>query len=212
MDPLFKDLFDFLSAKHGSLVSDQLSQYTTELLDYAIELYGYSARDVFMAVFDPRGARQRHAQALNNATYDDLCSLVGRLELRQSYPDNSLSHCLIAMTPIPLDPGDRFTVFRLDFKSPFIARKVMQRMETKEAHRVRDMYNQFRRIPRASALAEWCFEALARRALSSAFTVQGAQQMAMVLGHTESSDAASSTDTATVIPLEASPTPPTIDP
>jgi len=134
------------------------------LLEAAIERFGYSARDVFDAVFDYITLTKRHKEAFD-IDYNDLCTAVSDLANNKTSRFTAISHWIVALTPYHKGPFERVT-WSLNFKSKWIGRSVVRRLAAAEDREVRMQIGRLQRIQQAKSLAEWFFEPIAHRALT----------------------------------------------
>ena len=135
------------------------------LLDAAIDRFGYSARDVFGAVFNYLWMTQRHERAFN-IKYADLYAAVSALSKREGSND-SISNWILALSPV--DQGPLLNVrWKVDFKSIWVAKSVMQKLGEAEEDEIRRQSRMLRSIPEAGALAGWMLEPLAHSYITKA--------------------------------------------
>ena len=168
---VFGEKFPFPDAR--MLLEERLSEEDTVplspkdaldyLLDAAIDRFGYAARDVFGAVFNYSVMTQRHENAFN-LNYTDLQKAVSALARNQT-ACHSISHRILTLCPGPLVP----LRWNIDFKSDWVARNVIQKLELDEAEDtvIRQQINIFRRIPEAQGLAGRLLEPLAHRYIAN---------------------------------------------
>ena len=135
------------------------------LLDAAIDRFGYSARDVFSAVFDYPEMTGRHENAFD-LKYADLEDAVSALAQNRSV-GHSISHRLLALRPDDQGPLVRVR-WNVDFKSDWVARNVIRYLDEAEDIDIRRQINFFRHIPEARGLAGRLLEPLAHRYIASA--------------------------------------------
>jgi len=134
------------------------------LLEAAIERFGYSARDVFDAVFDYITPTKRHKEAFD-IDYNDLRTAVSDLANNKISRFTAISHRIVALTPYHKGPFERVT-WSLNFKSKWVGRSVIRRLAAAEDREVHIQIGRLQRIPQAKSLAEWFFEPIAHRALT----------------------------------------------
>jgi hypothetical protein len=135
------------------------------LLDAAIERFGYSARDVFGAVFDYPEMTGIHEAAFN-IKYADLHDAVSALSKGQGF-DNLISNRILALSPV--DQGPLQSVrWEVDFKSSWVARSVIRKLGEPEDNEIRRQIHLLRSIPEAGALVGWMLEPLAHRYITNA--------------------------------------------
>jgi hypothetical protein len=104
------------------------------LLEAAIDRFGYSARDVFTAVFDFLSATDRHQQAFR-ISFAELETAVSALAIGRVTPQ--LSHRILALSPVY--PGLYMNVkWKVDFKSDWVAKCVLEALGEAEAPKFAD--------------------------------------------------------------------------
>jgi len=89
------------------------------LLDAAIDRFGYSARDVFGAVFNYMDMTQRHRDAFE-LNYEDLRDTVSALSNNRR-AKHSISHRILALSPVDQGPLTRVS-WNVDIKSDWVSR------------------------------------------------------------------------------------------
>lgn len=136
------------------------------LLEAAIDRFGYSARDVFCAVFDYSAMTQRHEDAFANLKYADLRDAVLALAKNQG-TSHSISHRVLALCPVDQGPLKR-VCWNVDFKSDWIARNVVQYWDEAEDTEIRQQISFLRMIPEARGFAGRLLEPLAHRYIANA--------------------------------------------
>jgi len=125
-----------LLEKHYS-EEDNVQPSPEDALDYlrnaAIDRFGYSARDVFGAVFDYSEVTRDHETAFS-IKYADLYDAVSALFKRES--SDLISDRILALSPVDQGPL-RSVHWEVDFKSPWVAKNVIQKLEAEnnEIHR-----------------------------------------------------------------------------
>jgi hypothetical protein len=132
------------------------------LLDMAIDHFGYSARDVFGAVFDYPGMTESHEMAFNIG-YADLSAAVFTLS-KQEGSSNLISNRILALSPV--DRGPLLSVrWEVDFKSSWVTKSVLRKLnETdSETREIRQQIRFLRSIPEAGRLVGWMLEPFAHR-------------------------------------------------
>ena len=135
------------------------------LLDAAIHRFGYSARDLFGAVFDYQWMTRQHEVAFR-IKYADLHAAVSAL-IKQESPSDLISDRILALSPV--DKGPLLCVdWKVDFKSTWVARGVMQNSGETEDDEICRQIRMLRRIPEAGALAGRMLEPLAHRYIAKA--------------------------------------------
>ncbi|KAF8522168.1 hypothetical protein BU17DRAFT_45229 [Hysterangium stoloniferum] len=158
-----------LQERYPMTVEDPISPSSEDaldtLLDAAIERFGYAARDVFHAMFDFRAITLEHEGALQ-ISHQDLQQIIATLSRRDSGFNPQLSHRIIVIRPIPDEhlSGDRWA---LNFKSDWVGRSMLKKLNVVEDTIIRQKINLFRQIPQTAALAGWYFEPLAHRQLTT---------------------------------------------
>ena len=130
------------------------------LLDAAIDRFGYSARDVFGGVFQYLEMSKRYEAAFNT-TYDKLRDAISALSGNQT-ADDSVSHRILAVHPV--DQGFLMSVrWDVDFKSDWVARSVLPRLQEAEENKICEQIRLFRNIPEGGSVAGRLLEPLAHR-------------------------------------------------
>ena len=133
------------------------------LLDAAIDRFGYSARDVFGAVFNYSSMTQRHERAFD-IEYADLYAAVSALFKREG-SNYLISDRILALSPV----GPLLNVrWKVDFKSTWVAKSVMRNLGEAEDDEIRRRIRMLRSIPEAGALAGRMLEPLAHRYIAKA--------------------------------------------
>ncbi|KAK7442760.1 hypothetical protein VKT23_016007 [Stygiomarasmius scandens] len=131
------------------------------LLMAATEEFGLAPRDVYEAIFNPVCIMKTHQSALSDVCYDELYAVVKR---SNTYPNSkSLTHRIFSIYPDPSSELD----WKINFKSPNIARKALDRMEQREKDGDIEMYRHFKNSQEASAIASRLFESIANKRLAS---------------------------------------------
>ena len=134
------------------------------LLDVAIDRFGYSARDVFGAVFDYPEMTQSHKMAFN-IRYADLSAAVFALS-KQEGSSNLISDRILALSPVDRGPLLSAT-WEVDFKSSWVARSVLRKLNEAEIQEIRQQIRFLRSIPEAGGLVGWMLEPFAHRYITS---------------------------------------------
>ncbi|KAK7453965.1 hypothetical protein VKT23_011477 [Stygiomarasmius scandens] len=134
------------------------------LLRAAAEEFGRAPRDVYEAIFNPVWITKTHQSALFDVRYDELFEVVRELQRSKTYPNSkSLTHLIVSIYPDQSSELD----WKINFKSPNIARKALDRMEECEKDRDIEVYRRFKSSKEASAMAGWLFESIANKQLAS---------------------------------------------
>ena len=135
------------------------------LLDTAIDRFGYSARDVFSAVFQYPMVNLHHERAFG-ITYANLLEAVSAVS-KEQMPDHSLSNQILAISPVDLGPlkGVRWSV---DFKSGWVAKNVIRQLREATLDETHRQIRVLRGIPAAGPLVGWMLEPLAHHYITSA--------------------------------------------
>ena len=131
------------------------------LVKHATGEFGFTPRDVHRAIFNPFRTKQIHAAAIEDLDHPTMATFAMNF-LKQYNPD-VLSHRVIAVRPIPacnLNANDRWAI---DFKSPQIAKNVVERLQQEEIGTLREMFYLFKRIPNGHSSAGRLFEAMVHR-------------------------------------------------
>ena len=131
------------------------------LLDAAIHRFGYSARDVFSAVFNYPDMTGLHEDAFD-LNYTDVRAAVPALS-----KNHTVSHRILALTPVDQGPLVR-VYWDVDFKSDWVARNVVRKLSEAEDIEIRQQISFFRSIPGARGLAGRLLEPLVHRYIANA--------------------------------------------
>ncbi|KAF8525778.1 hypothetical protein BU17DRAFT_62351 [Hysterangium stoloniferum] len=177
MDPIialdgFPGAGAILQERYPMTVEDTISPSAEDaldtLLDAAIERFGYAARDVFHAIFNFSAITWAHETALE-ISHQALQEIIATLVRGDSGFDRQASHRIIVIRPIPDGhiSGDRWA---LNFKSDWVGRSMLRKLDVVQDIIIRQKINLFRQIPQTAALARWYFEPLAHRRLTENFT------------------------------------------
>ncbi len=132
---------DDLVSRSGPLAYDpdkEIDYAFWLLLNDAIEKYGFAACDVYNTILhNPQEILHDHECAITSTTYASLSAMVQHFIERQflPYEDNRL---LAVSSNCP--PPFYLTTFSLDFKSPWIAERVMREIARAESDRLGDVY------------------------------------------------------------------------
>ena len=135
------------------------------LLDAAIDRFGYSARDVFGAVFNYSGMTRRHETAFVSLSQAQLQEAVSALVSNRS-ASHSVSHRILTLRPVDQGPLESVD-WNVDFKSDWVARNVITTLGEAEDIEIRRQINFFRMIPEARGLAGRLLEPLAHRFIAN---------------------------------------------
>ena len=119
------------------------------LLDAAIDRFGYSARDVFGAVFDYQAMTQLHQVTF--FTQKQLQDAVIALISNQG-ANETISHLILTMSPVEQGPL-RSVRWKVDFKSEWVARNVIQNLRETEDIEVRRQLSLLQGIPGGQSFA-----------------------------------------------------------
>ena len=135
------------------------------LLDAAINRFGYSACDVFAAIFNYTEMTKRHEKAFN-LDYTELLKTISALSKNRT-ANRTISHLILAICPV-----DQSTltsvVWNVDFKSDWVARNVFRELGDAKDNEIRRQISYFRNIPEARGLAGRLLEPLAHRYIANA--------------------------------------------
>ena len=134
------------------------------LLEAAIERFGYSARDVFNAIFDYNSSIRRHQQAFS-IKYTDFQDAVCALWINQS-ADHSISHRILALWPVHSAPFERVR-WEVKFKSNWVGKSVFQQLGAVENDALWRQICFLQGIPEAGQLAGQFLEPLAHRSIAN---------------------------------------------
>lgn len=130
------------------------------LVRNATEEFGFSPSDVYGGIFDPYTTKRRHADALRHLDYLELEDLL-RSFSRDRRLSNPLHH-IVALHPSRAEMG-RSDIWDIKPKSTRIAKGIVERMQSQEEGRLREMYGNFHRFAEGSALAGLVFKAIVHR-------------------------------------------------
>ncbi|CAA7259059.1 unnamed protein product [Cyclocybe aegerita] len=134
------------------------------ILEAAIDRFGYSARDVFRAVFDYDGTTEDHKTAFSTE-YTVLQKAVDALSHNKSaIPD--ISNRILVLIPVRRGPLMR-PGWIVDFKSDWVARSMIAQLDAAEDAVIRQQIHLFRRVPEAVGMAGRFFEPLAHRYIAN---------------------------------------------
>ncbi|KZT09337.1 uncharacterized protein LAESUDRAFT_810943 [Laetiporus sulphureus 93-53] len=139
-------------------------------LNYAIELYGYSARDIYAAVFTPNEMAASFHQALNDASFKDIFNILPHTNTTN--PD-TLSHWLVTVVVSPKDSINYSDDFGIDSKSNHIMEKLKVHFEKVQHEEARQMMMKCRTFESGS-FRGFIFEKIAHNYLSGAEDVPNA--------------------------------------
>lgn len=136
------------------------------LLGVVIEHVGYAAREVFLAMFNFKERMVFYNSTLSGGC-EELRQILWAVAASIPTPEMEVSHrivCLHSLGKIGDAPR-----WRIDFQSPYIAKRVVQRLGEEEDNRVREIITFISSLPngKGSSLAGWLFEPLAHRAIMS---------------------------------------------
>ncbi|KAF8803006.1 hypothetical protein BYT27DRAFT_7196153 [Phlegmacium glaucopus] len=133
------------------------------ILKAAIDRFGFSARDVFSAVFNYETTTRDHENAFN-INYDELLAIVSTLGSDQSSM-HSTSHKILALSPVYSGPFVRVD-WDIHFKSEWVGRSVLQRMGVAEDVALRHLIRTLQRNPATRTLAGQLYEPFAHRSIA----------------------------------------------
>lgn len=119
------------------------------LLEAAVDRFGYSARDVFSAIFDYDSSTQRHQDAFR-IKYTDFQAGVSALSTNQS-AEHSISHQVLALWPVYPGPFMRVR-WEVKFKSKWVGKNVLQQLGATEDDALLGQIRFLQRIPKARSL------------------------------------------------------------
>ena len=127
------------------------------LLEAAIDRFGYSARDVFSAVFNYNSSTLRHQEAFR-IKYTDFQAAVCALPNNQ-ITDHSISHRILALWPVFRAPFERVR-WEVKFKSKWVSKNIFQQLGAAEDNALHRQIRFLQRIPQAGSLAGQFLEPL----------------------------------------------------
>jgi hypothetical protein len=132
------------------------------LVRQSIEQFGYAPRDVHNGVFIPLEWTCKHLSAVEDLNYTELRRLT-RLADKQ-FTFEGFSHRVIVVDPIPFTNSQ--DLWRINFKSVWIAKIVVESMGTEEDRHLRETCDLLHSIPAAASMAGWYFESFVHRILT----------------------------------------------
>jgi len=133
------------------------------LLDAGIGHFGYSARDVYGAVFNYKSIIEDHMEAFD-IQYPELLAAVTALAKNNS-PKHKIANRILAISPVDGEPFVKVK-WRVNFKSNWIARSVLRKLGQVQDFEVRQRMSDLGRIPQANLMAGWFFEAIVHRTIA----------------------------------------------
>jgi len=134
------------------------------LLEAAIDRFGYSARDVFSAIFDYNSSTRRHQEAFR-IKYTDFQAAVSALPINQS-AEHIISHRILALWPVYPAPFERVR-WEVKFKSKWVGKNVFQQLGAAEDDALRRQIRFLQRIPEAGSLTGQFLEPFAHDSIAN---------------------------------------------
>ena len=141
------------------------------LVHAAVQDFGPIARDVYEAIFEPRLAYAKRQQAIDTVTYADLQKLCKTFQKWTALPQQTISHCIIAVEPVaPADEQESpdetgMEKWTIDYRSIPIARKMSEKLDEEKYEWLIDLFTFFRSSAQSSPLSGRIFEHIANRKL-----------------------------------------------
>ncbi|GJJ07139.1 hypothetical protein Clacol_001339 [Clathrus columnatus] len=103
------------------------------LVHAAIQDSGPVARDVYESIFLPTLASKNRANAIAVVTYENLQALSKTFRANFTFPEQSISHRIITVNPVPDDLVDAYEQFydewKIEYRSIQIVREMAQKLE-----------------------------------------------------------------------------------
>ncbi|KIM35042.1 hypothetical protein M413DRAFT_449923 [Hebeloma cylindrosporum] len=138
------------------------------LLDVAIYRFGYSAGDVFSALFDFEAATRHHERAFDIQLSDLQAAAVALPNMYQS-ADSSISRHILALTLVSRGPLTMVD-WTVNFKSDWIAKCMVNKLAAAEDAGLREQVKFFQGTEGAKAMSEWFFGPFAHRCIAETST------------------------------------------
>lgn len=136
------------------------------ILEAAIERFGYSARDVFGAVFNFQHMTEDHEDGFT-LKFAGLQAVLSALAGdNNGNGDHTISRRVIALSPVYRGPHMN-VVWKKDFKSGWVAKNAIQRLGKEEDVVIRNLIRIFQKIPDARGLAGEMLEPLGHRYIAN---------------------------------------------
>ena len=144
----------------GQVLGMDVEAALKTLVEHATEEFGFNPCDVYCAVFEPVNVKGEHHSAMAALNHSVLTEFV--LDFRTQRQPDTASHRVFVVKPIIFDllSHDRWTI---DFKSPQIARNVVERLRREEMGVLRKMFYLFKGIQYGGSLVGRVFEAMVHR-------------------------------------------------
>ena len=132
------------------------------LVHNAIKEFGFAPRDVYKGVLNLPKAKRTRDFEVDKLNYPKLKAIIEAFtENRELHP---LSNHVVAVYPRQSFPAD--DLWEINFKSPLIARRVVELMRSQEAKHLWESYELLHKTPEGSRMAGWFFKAIAHHTLS----------------------------------------------
>ncbi|GJJ07106.1 hypothetical protein Clacol_001306 [Clathrus columnatus] len=139
------------------------------LVHAAIQDSGPVARDVYECIFLPPLALKNRANTIAVVTYENLQVLSKSFQAEFTFPEQSISHRIITVDPVPDDSVDAYEQFydewKIEYQSIQIVRDMAQKLEKEKDKRLAELYGFFRSSTQSSILASSIHEHISHRTL-----------------------------------------------
>ena len=161
-----ESLDDETSQQKTSMHKVDVDDALNILVHNAIKEFGFTPRDVYNGVFDLPRTKRAHDHEVDRLDYPNLKVIVEAF----TRDCELLSNHVVAVYPRQSFPAD--DLWEINFKSPLIARKVVESMRLRESKHLRESYELLHKTPEGSCMAGWFFEAIVHCTLSKVPTPQ----------------------------------------
>ena len=137
------------------------------LVAKAMRTYGRNPHDVYKSILHPQQMEQDVVAAVDDLSFEELQEIVERLASQAPTLSRATHRCVFSVTSQRSDDEVILGVrWKVTFKSPVIARMVVQKLVSKQPQHLLESYHLFRRLPQSSLLADWFFRPIAQGLLS----------------------------------------------
>ncbi|KAG6820340.1 hypothetical protein H0H93_002000 [Arthromyces matolae] len=158
---------EFESSANRARVTMSLSKALGLLIADTVRQCGPDAREVFRAILmNPNDELDQQEAKISHLTLAELEKIVDEFESKHSFPDSWSS--IISLQPVKCESLDGTDRWQVAFKSEFVAKCALRRMEDLSLSQMKESFLRFNSIPAATSLAWYCFEMFAHRVLRSA--------------------------------------------